>query len=245
MRKTSLTLSLGVAVLGTLVLTVLRGPLPAGSAAPNGHDLLVAALTNARKNSSYELYSAFTASGSPSSMTYFVTATGQETVDSEQETGTVFFLQPSDAHRVFIRATTVHALLIFLSVRAPRASEVNRWFYLAPSDKRYTSMTASGPRTIATQFVIGPHTFGSAAKYEGVTSLRGTKVIKLGVNSSMMSPTNALVPTVLYITDSSRPLPYAIEGKINGISSTVTSYFLRWDSVPKLHVPSSHDVLPQ
>jgi hypothetical protein len=236
---------LRIAVLGALVFAPLLGSLAAGSATPNAHDLLAAALANARKNSSYELYSAFAASGSPSSMTDFVTTTAQETIDTEQETGTAFFVQPTHAHRLFFRATTVHALLLFLNVSAPRASEVGRWFYVASSDKRYKKLVATGPQTVATQFVFGPHTFGSTAKYEGVVTLRGTKVIKLGITSSMDSPTNALIPTVLYITDSDRPMPYATVGKIGGIPSRVTSYFSRWDTVPAIHIPGSNEVLPQ
>jgi hypothetical protein len=231
--------SLRFVALGALVLTPLLGPLAAGSATSSGHALLAAALTDARKYPSYETYSAFTASGSPSSITYFVTTKAQKDIDTEQETGTVFIVQPTDVHRLFFRATTVHALLLFLNVSAPTGSEVGRWFYLDSSDQRYQKLAPSGPQTVATQFVIGPRAFGSAATYEGVTTLRGSKVIKLGVTSSMMSPTNALIPMVLYVTDSDRRMASATVGNIGDIPSPVTSYFSEWGTVPAIHIPSS------
>jgi hypothetical protein len=238
-------LSLKVVAVGAIVFSPMLAPLAGGGATPNGHDLLVAALKDASKNSSYEEFGAFRASGSPSSMTVLVTKTGQETIDNEQETGTVFLVEPTDAHRLFFRATTVHALLLFLSVHAPRASLVNRWLYLDPSDQRYKTWASSGPRTVATQFVIGPRTFGSSAKYEGVTTLKGTRVVKLGVTSSWMSPTNALIPMVLYVTDTHQPLPFAVVGKLGDIPAPVTSYFSRWSAVPPIRIPRSNEVLPQ
>jgi hypothetical protein len=77
-----------------------------------------------------------------------------------------------------------------------------------------------------------------------VVTLRGTRVIKLAVTSSMFSPNNNLVPMTLYVTDSATPMPFAATANITGVSKPVISYFSDWGHVAKIAIPAARTALP-
>jgi hypothetical protein len=132
-----------------------------------------------------------------------------------------------------------------LSIKATKTSEVGVWYFMTPSDSRYADQANTGPTTVAAQFIVGPKSFGRAGKYVSVVTLRGTRVIKLAVTSSMFSPNNTLVPLTLYVTDSARPLPFAATAKITGAPVPVTSYFSDWGHVAPIRIPVAKTALPQ
>jgi hypothetical protein len=236
---------LRIAIFGTILASPLVGTLAAGGSTPNGEATLVRALADASKYQSYELRGSFTVSGKHATLLGFQTATASESLTTIQGVGTEYLVQPTAFAKVYVRTNTVAGLIDFLSIKATKPSEVNVWYYLTPSDPRYTDQANTGPTTVATQFMVGPKSFGRAGKYESVVTLRGTKVIKLAVTSSMFSPNNTLVPLTLYVTDTARPLPFAAAAKITGVPVPVVSYFSNWGHVKPIKIPAAKTALPQ
>jgi hypothetical protein len=232
------------AVFGTFLLSSLVGTISAGGSTPNGHALLVRALADARKFQSYELRGSFSVSGKRASLVAFQTATVEESLSTVQGIGTEFLVQPTAFARAYLRVTTVRGLIDFLGIKATKPSEVGVWYYLTPADSRYSEQANTGPTTTLTQFIVGPKAFGRFGRYEGVVTLRGTRVIKLGVTSSMFSPNNNLVPLTLYVTDSAHSLPFAATARISGVPVAVTSYFSHWGHVPPIKIPATQTPLP-
>ena len=222
----------------------LLGTLSAGGSTPNAEATLVRALADASKFQSYKLQGSFTASRKHATLVALQTANGEESIDSIQGIGTEFLIQPTAFARAYLRVTTVESLIDFLGIKATKPSEVGVWYSLTPSDSRYSEQANTGPTTVATQFLVGPRSFGRAGTYESVVTLRGTKVIKLAVTSSMFSPNNTLVPLTLYVTDSTRPLPFAATAKISGVPVPITSYFSDWGHVAPITIPAAKTALP-
>ncbi|MGD0056181.1 MAG: hypothetical protein ABSC34_12190, partial [Acidimicrobiales bacterium] len=193
---------LRITVLGSILAPSFIGVLSSGAATPKGEAILVHALADARNFQSYELRGSFTVSGKHASLVAFQTATAEESISSIQGLGTVYLVQPTAFAEVYVRTNTVSGLINFLGIKATKTSELNVWYYLTPSDSRYDEQANTGPTTVATQFTVGSKAFGRAGTYVNVVTLRGTRVIKLAVTSSMFSPNNNLVPMTLYVTDS-------------------------------------------
>lgn len=237
--------SLRMCVLATFLLSPLIGTISSGATTPDGQAVLVRALADASKFQSYELHGSFTVSGKHASLVEYQTASAEESSTTIQGIGTESLVQPTAFARVYVKVNTVSGLIDFLSIKATKPSEVNVWYLLTPSDSRYDDQANTGPATVATQFLVGPKSFGRAGKYVSVVTLRGTRVIKLAVTSSMFSPNNTLVPLTLYVTDSARPLPFAATASIAGVSTPVTSYFTNWGHVAPIRIPATSTALPQ
>jgi len=235
---------LRLAVFGTLLLSPVTATVSAGGSTPNANALLVRALADARKFQSYELRGSFTVSKKHASLVAFQTATVEESLSSVQGIGTEFIVQPTAFARAYVRVTSIAGLIDFLGIKATKAFEVGAWYVLTPSDPRYSQTANTGPTTVLTQFTVGSKSFGRGGHYEGVVTLRGTRVIKLGVTSSMFSPNNNLVPLTLYVTDSAHSLPFAAAAHITGVPVPVISYFSHWGHVAPIKIPATQTALP-
>jgi hypothetical protein len=236
--------SIRFALLGTLLVAPLLATLSSAASTPDGNAILVHALADASRFQSYELRGSFVASGEHASLVAYQTAAAEESLSTIQGIGTETLVQPTAFAKVYVRTNTVRGLIDFLSIKSTRTSEVNVWYYMTPSDSRYADQANTGPTTVATQFMVGPKSFGRAGKYVSVVTLRGTKVIKLSVTSSMFSPNNSLTPLTLYVTDSAQPMPFAATAKISGIPVPVTSYFSDWGTVAPIRIPAATTALP-
>ena len=222
----------------------MMGTPSAGAATPNGEAVLVHALAEARKFQSYELRGSFAVSGKHASLVALQTASAEESLSTIQGVRTEFLVQPTAFAEVYVRTNTVQGLIDFLGIKATKTSEVNVWYYMTPSDSRYADQANTGPATVATQFVVGPKSFGRAGKYESVVTLRDTRVIKLAVTSSMFSPNNALVPMTLYVTDSTTPTPFVATADITGVPVPVMNYLSDWGHVAPIKIPAAKTALP-
>jgi hypothetical protein len=235
---------LRLAVLGTILASPMASVLPVGAATPNGEAVLVRALADARKFQSYELRGSFTVSGKRASLVATQTANVEESISTVQGVGTEVLVQPTAFAEVYVKTNTVEGLINFLGIKATKISELNVWYYLKPSDARYDEQANTGPTTVATQFVVGSKSFGRAGKYESVVTLRGTRVIKLAVTSSLFSSNNTLVPMTMYVTDSTTPLPFAATADVTGVPVPVVSYFSHWGHVASIKIPAARTALP-
>jgi hypothetical protein len=235
---------LRLVVLGTVLASPLMGTISTGAATPNGETVLVHALADARKFQSYELRGSFTVSGKHASLVAWQTVSAEKSSTTIQGVGTEYLVQPTAFAEVYVRTNTIEGLINFLGIKATKPSEINVWYYLTPSDARYDDQANTGPTTVTAQFVVGPKSFGRAGKYESVVTLRGTRVIKLAVTSSMFSPNNTLVPMTLYVTDSTTPLPFAATANISGVAKPVISYFSDWGHVAPIEIPAAKTALP-
>ena len=127
-------------------------------------------------------------------------------------------------------------------MKAPTAAEVGVWYKVPKSDPRYNSISSpGGAQTVAQSFSFSAVGWSRSATYEGTTVLHGIHVIKLESGSNLFVTGSGFGKTTLYVTDSTRPLPFAMSGPAG---TTGLLYFSGWGSTT-VEIPTASADLPQ
>ena len=227
-----------VAVVGALTLAPLT---VAGGATPSAASLLKSVLARAARENSFTLSGVGTVSGLPISMNVKVSDRASFTKLVVTDVGIQYEAQSTVGQQVFVKGSTLAALHDFLSVKSPTPSEVGVWYFVTPSDKRYSSFDSNtGAQTIKQQFSIGAVGFSPKASIVHVTALRGVKVVELRTLSNMWASGTSLIPQMLYVTDTARPTLFATSGP-SGIKGVF--YFGSWNHTT-IRLPTASQALP-
>ncbi|MGP8010383.1 MAG: hypothetical protein ACLPKZ_09035 [Acidimicrobiales bacterium] len=225
-----------MALLGVLPALVATS---AGATVPNGNAIQAESFAWASHQTSMTLRGTLTGPGVTLSIFGQYTAKASGGITTVQGTGSSDEVQPNGANYGYVRANSVAALGKLLEITNPKSSEVNVWYKVTSKDPRFADFFA-GANTIAQTFSFTPIGWIRSATYESTTVLRGVPVFMLIAASHMFAPTTGYNEEQLYVTDSGRPLPFAMTGPI-GTKGLI--YFSKWNSTT-LAIPNSTTALP-
>jgi hypothetical protein len=212
------------------------------SASTDGNKILALALKNAAKYSSVKFGGSITSSNIVAQVTAALSKNGLETTFNFASVGAESEIETIPGHDVYVKSSTINGLGAFYSIKAPTSSEVNRWYKVPTSDKRYATFNnVSGPTTTNQLWSFNSEGWGRDATYEGTAVLRGVHVIKLAAKSAAFSAApSGLAPGTLYVTQGSTSLPFAMSFQSAGEGLV---YFSDWGKV-KVVAPSTSGNLP-
>jgi hypothetical protein len=230
------TLRLSFAFLGCLTVLVAS---PAGATTPNGNALLAESLALASHQTSVTISGTITGSGATLSIVGEYTPKGSDGVSTVKGVGSSVEVQPNGASYGFVKANSVAALGQLLEINNPKSSEVNVWYKVTSKDARFADFFG-GASTVAQTFSFSPIGWLRTANYEGTTVLKGVPVYALVAASHLFIDKSGFNEETLYVTDSNRPLPFAMTGPIG---ATGLIYFSKWNATT-LTIPNATTALP-
>jgi hypothetical protein len=213
----------------------------ASTSSPNADQLLATALTFAARQTSLTLSGTLIASGLTLRFTESFSSVGSDGAEVIAGIGTEDEAQTTYGHPAFVKASSLAVLSDLLQVKKPTVSEIGQWYEIPKTDKRYSGFVqAGGAQTISQAFSISQRGFAAKATYEGTTTLKGVKVIKLLTKSNMWANGSALIAQTLYITNTAKSRPYATSGPS---SSSGVLYFSHWGN-SSVTIPTAVGALP-
>jgi hypothetical protein len=206
---------------------------------PDGTAILVKSLALASHEVSFTMRGTLSGPGVTLSIFARCTPKASGLVTTVRGGGTSDVVEPNKSNYGFVRANSIAALRQQLEISNPTSSEVNVWFKVTSKDSRFADFFG-GASTVAQTFSFGPIGWMRSAAYEGNDVLRGVPVYILTAESNMFVANGGYNEVRLYVTDSTRPLPFAMTGPI---TSTGLLYFSKWNSTT-LSTPTSTVALP-
>ena len=236
---TSRGLAMSALLLGLSI--VAPGALAGATSAPNAGRLVAEAFAWAHRNASVEL-SARVATGPQQSISMLLTPNVSETITTVAGYGTSSVIRVNDGHVTYVNVSSL-AQLSSLEVTTATVADENVWFTVSPSDPRDAVLTQWSPLTVRSVFSYGRMGFQRPFRYDGLTTLRGVRVIRLATRSFVVSALGPPGTAYLYLTDTKVPRPYA--GRSGTGENIDTMYFTHWGGVAPILVPTGAPALPQ
>jgi hypothetical protein len=211
----------------------------AGAATPNGNAILAESLALASRQSSVTISGTLMGSGATLRIVGEYTPTASEGVSTVNGVGSSDEIQPNGAKYGFVKANSIAALSQLLEIANPKSSEINVWYRVTSKDARFADFFG-GASTMAQTFSFSPLGWVRSANFEGTSVLKGVPVYMLVAASHLFVDKSGYNEETLYVTNSSRPLPFAMTGPIG---ATGLIYFSKWNST-SLTIPDSTTALP-
>jgi hypothetical protein len=213
----------------------------AGASTPNALSVMTKALSDGAHESSVTLIGTFSGSGITASIAGGFSPVGNGGLSAESGVGSLDIVTPVGKNYSFVKASSLAILSSALDVKSPTANEVGVWYRLPSSDSRYAGIVSpGGAQTVAQIFSFSSIGWKHSASYSGTVVLHGVRVIKLVSASNMFVTGAGFGKTTLYVTDSSKPLPFAVSGPPG---SSGVAYFSKWDSTT-VEIPTATSDLP-
>ena len=216
--------------------------LAGATAAPNAARLVADAFAWAHRYASVELSAAATTTSPQQSITMLVTPSASETTDTIAGYGTSSLIRVVHGHLTYVNVSSL-AQLSSLEVTTATSTDENVWFALSPSDPRDAVLTQWQPLTVRSVFSYGRMGFQRPFHYEGLTTVRGVRVIMIATTSYTVSALGPPGTVYLYLTDTRVPRPYA--GHSGTGKNAYTMFFTHWGGVAPIVVPTGAPPLPQ
>jgi len=213
----------------------------AHASTPNAKTILTQALTNAAHESSMTVSGAFKGSGISEGFYAEFDSVNQGGSITLGGAGTADFDGPNGGSYIDVKGSSPIILNKVFEVKSPTKAETGVWYRVTKADPRFDFIDQpGGATTIAQTFSYSPVGWSRAAIYDGTTTVKGVRVIKLSAASNFWVE-KGFGKLVLYVTDNAHPLPFAMSGPPG---STGLCYFSKWGStrVPVLTTTAS---LPQ
>jgi hypothetical protein len=155
--------------------------------------------------------------------------------------GTEDIIEPTGKSFCFVKATSLSVLKNALEVKSPTNSEIGVWYKVTSKDSRYDYIASpGGAQNVKQTFSFSPVGWSHAATYEGTTTLKGVRLIKLGGASNFWVTGKGFAKITLYVTENAKPLPFAMSGP-SGTSGLI--YFSKWNRTI-VSIPHSKVALP-
>ena len=237
--RTSCGLALAALLLGLSIVT--PGAHAGATSTPNAARLVAEAFAWAHRHASVEL-SARTATSPAQSITMLLTPGASETITTVAGYGTSSVIRVNDGHATYLNVSSL-AELSSLQVTTATAADENTWFTLSATDLRDAVLTEWSPLTVGSVFSYGLMGFKRPFRDDGLTTLRGVRVIKLATKSFVVSALGPQGTAYLYLTDTKVPRPFA--GRSGAGTNADTMYFTHWDAVAPISVPTGAPALPR
>lgn len=212
-----------------------------GAATPNALAILTKALGDGSREANVTLSGTLTASGSTLSLNGGFAARVNGGTTTVSGIGTEDEVQPIGENYCFVKASSIAVLHSELEVKKPTAAEVGVWYEVPSSDPRYVSIASpGGAQSIAQVFSFSSIGWKRSAVYEGTLVLHGVRVIELTGASNLFASGSGFVEMTMDVTDTSKPLPFAISGP-PGTDGLL--YFSKWDAT-SVAIPTARAKLP-
>jgi len=239
-RDSTLSKSLRILIVLLSPLTVLV-TITAGAATPNGKVVLARALSDASKMTSMTIAGTVSESGTRLSLDGGFTPEASGGATTVQGSGTSVEIQPNGAKYGYVKANSIAALGNQLEIKKPTSSEINVWYKITSKDPRFSDIFGSGADTVAQTFSFSPVGWSRSATYEGTVVLRGVRLIKSSAAANLFVGQNGFAKETLYVTDATRPLPFAMTGPV-GTKGLI--YFSKWNATT-VTIPNATTALPR
>jgi hypothetical protein len=214
----------------------------AGASTLNAKAILAKALADGARQSNVTVSGSVVDSGVTVTLNGGFSSVSDGGATTVSGVGTNYQITKVGAAQCFVKATTLTALKQALSVKSPVVSEIGVWYVVKKIDSRYQSICSpGGAQTVAQTFSFSPIGWSKKATYEGIVTLKGVRTIKLLAASNLFVDGSGFQKTTLYVTDTAKPLPFAITGPVG---STGLLYFTKWSSTI-ISIPTTSTELPK
>ncbi len=209
------------------------------TAVPNGNAILAESFASASHKKSVTISGTLSGPGTTWSVLGKYTAKASWGLSTVRGVGASVEVQSNGANYGYVKANSVAALRRQLEVTNPKSSEVSVWYKVTSKDPRFADFFA-GASTIAQAFSFSSVGWIRSGIYEGTEVLNGVQVIVLTAASNMFAGPGGYNEEALYVTDSTRPMPFAMTGPIG---TTGMIYFSKWNAT-SLAIPKAKTPLP-